>query len=95
MYGARAMALVRIGNFDEAANWGVKAAARSNAHEHILAIAALCLALAGRTDEASVYLKSIRKTLPRYHVRDFLTAFRFDHETETLFRLGAKRIDLA
>ena len=47
MLGARAMALVRLGRFEEAADWGVKAAARPNAHAHILAIAAL-LAGAGR-----------------------------------------------
>ena len=41
MLGARAMALVRLGRFEEAADWGVKAAARPNAHAHILAIAAL------------------------------------------------------
>ena len=52
MLGARAMALVRLGRFEEAADWGVKAAARPNAHAHILAIAALSLALAGRLDEA-------------------------------------------
>ena len=32
MLGARAMALVRLGRFDEAAEWAVKAAARPNAH---------------------------------------------------------------
>jgi DNA-binding SARP family transcriptional activator/tetratricopeptide (TPR) repeat protein len=95
MLGARAMALVRMGSYDEAAEWGVKASARPNAHEHIFGIAALCLALAGRTAEASTYLSAIRKTLPQYHVSDFLTAFRFDGETQALFRLGAKRIDLA
>jgi tetratricopeptide (TPR) repeat protein len=43
MLGARAMALARIGRFDEAAEWGVKAAARPNAHAHIQAIAAFSL----------------------------------------------------
>jgi DNA-binding SARP family transcriptional activator/TolB-like protein/Flp pilus assembly protein TadD len=95
MYGARAMALVRLGNFNEAAIWGVKAAAQSNAHAHILAIAALCLALSDRPNESGFYLKSIRRNLPDYHVRDFLTAFRFDHETAQLFRIAAKRIGLA
>ena len=56
MLGARAMALVRLGRFEEAADWGIKAAARPNAHAHILAIAALSLALAGRLDEARAIL---------------------------------------
>ena len=47
MLGARAMALVRLGRFEEAADWAVKAAARPNAHPHILAIAAFSLALCG------------------------------------------------
>jgi tetratricopeptide (TPR) repeat protein len=94
MLGARAMALVRLGRFDEAADWGMKAAARPNAHAHILAIAALSLALAGRLDEARAQLASIRRTLPRYRVDDFLTAMRFAPEGERLFREGAKRIGM-
>ena len=34
MLGARAMAQVRLGRFEEAADWGIKAAARPNAHVH-------------------------------------------------------------
>jgi DNA-binding SARP family transcriptional activator/TolB-like protein len=92
MLGARAMALVRLGRFEEAADWGVKAAARPNAHAHILAIAAFSLALAGRLDEAQGYLASIHKTLPRYRITDFLTAMQFAPEGEKLFREGAKRL---
>ena len=92
MLGARAMALVRLEQFDEAADCGVKAAARPNAHAHILAIAAYALALADRRDEARAHLAAIRKTLPHYRVDDFLTAMQFAPEGEKLFRLGAKRI---
>ena len=94
MLGARAMALVRIGRFAEAADWGVKAAARPNAHAHILGIAAFSLALAGRLDEARAQLAAIRKTLPRYGVDDFLTAMRFAPEGEKLFREGATRLGM-
>lgn len=92
MLGARAMALVRLGRFDEAVDWGVKAAARPNAHAHILAIATFSLALAGRLDEARAYLAAIHKTLPSYSIDDFLTAMQFDPKGEKLFRDGAKRI---
>jgi DNA-binding SARP family transcriptional activator/Flp pilus assembly protein TadD len=92
MLGARAMALVRLGRFDEAADWGVKAAARPNAHAHILAIAAFSLALADRRDEALGFLATIRQTLPRYRVDDFLTAMQFTAEGEQLFRQAAKRL---
>ncbi len=94
MLGARAMALVRSGRFEEAAEWGVKAAARPNAHAQILAIAAFSLALAGRLDEARAHLAAIHKTLPRYGIADFLTAMQFAPDGEKLFRDGAKRIGL-
>jgi tetratricopeptide (TPR) repeat protein len=94
MLGVRAMALVRLGRFEEAADWGIKAAARPNAHAHILAIAALSLALAGRLDEARSHLAGIYRTLPQYRVSDFLTAMRFAPGGEQLFRDGAKRIGM-
>ena len=95
MLGTRAMALVRLGRFEEAAEWGVKAAARPNAHPHILAIAAYSLALAGSLDQARTYSAAIHRTLPRYGVADFLGAFRFDPEGAALFRKGAKLIGMA
>ena len=90
MLGARAMALVRLGRFDEAANWGIRAAGRPNAHAHIFAIAAFALALAGRLDEARVYLEGIRATLPGYGVEDFLTAMHFRGDDAVAFRAGAR-----
>jgi Flp pilus assembly protein TadD len=92
MLGSRAMALVRLGEFDEAADWGVKAAARPNAHAHILAIAAYSLALAGRIEEARAYMASIHKALPDYRIDDFLTAMQFAPEGAALFREAARRI---
>jgi DNA-binding SARP family transcriptional activator len=94
MLGTRAMALTRLGQFDEAADWAVKAAARPNAFSHILAIAAHCLALAGRHDEARAHLESIRKTVPNYRVDDFLATFQFAPELEGLFRQAAKRLGI-
>jgi DNA-binding SARP family transcriptional activator len=92
MLGARAMALARLGRFEEAADWGVKAAARPNAHAQIRAIAAFSLALAGRLDEARGQLAAIHETLPNYGVGDFLTAMQFAPEDEALFRDAARRI---
>ena len=94
MLAVRAMALVRLGRFEEAAAWGVKAAARPNAHPHILAIAAFALALADRLDEARAYIGAVHKTLPHYRVDDSLTVMRFAPEGEKLFREGAKRIGM-
>lgn len=95
MLGTRAMALVRLGDFDAAADWGAKAAARPNAHPHVLAIGSYSLALAGRLDEARICADGIRKVLPHYSVDDFLRAFRFDEAAAELFRKGAKRLDTA
>jgi tetratricopeptide (TPR) repeat protein len=95
MLGARAMALVRLGRFEEAAEWGMRAAARPNAHVHILAIAAHCLALAGHVDEARAHAARIRRQNPRYGITQFLDTFRFDRDIQSLYRAAAKRIGLA
>ncbi len=95
MLGARAMALVRLRRFEEAADAGVKAAARPNAHLHIMAVAAVSLALSGRLDEARAHVAAIRRALPRYRVDDLVTAMRPTPEGEKLFREGAKRIGFA
>ena len=94
MLGARAMALARLGEFDEAAGWAVKAAARPNAHVHIQAIAAYTLALAGSVEQARVYAAGLRRSMPRYGIADFLAAFRFDERGEALFRDAAKRLGM-
>lgn len=94
MLGARAMAHVRLGQFEEAAEWALKAAARPNAHAIILAIAAHCLALAGRLDEARGFAAAIRKTRPDYRLDDFIGTFHFEPDAVALFRQGARRIGL-
>lgn len=95
MLSARALAHVRLGEFEEAASWALKGAARPNAHATILAIAAYCLALAGRVEEARAFMATIRKSLPAYGFDDFLGTFQFPADTAALFRQGAQRIGLA
>ncbi len=92
MLGARAMALVRLGAYDEAAEWGLRAVSRPNAHVHILAIAAHCLALAGRIDEAKAQAARIRQQNPDYGPDEFLGAFRFAPDAVERFREGAARM---
>jgi TolB-like protein len=94
MLGTRAMALVRLGQFEEAADWAVKAAARPNAHANILAIAAHCSALAGRLEEARGFAAGILKARPDYRAEDFLSTFQFPPDAAALFREGARRIGL-
>src|SRR5262249_17409000 len=95
MLGARAMALVRLGRFDEAADSGGKAAAPPNAHAPILAIAAFSLSLADPRGEALGFVAAIRQTLPRYRIDDFLAAMQLAPEGEELFRKAAKRLGMA
>jgi hypothetical protein len=92
MLATRALAHVRLGELQEAAEWAVRAAARPNAHVHILAIASQCLVLAERLEEARALVARLRSRLPTYRVDDFLRAFRFMPETERLFRRSARRI---
>jgi TolB-like protein/Flp pilus assembly protein TadD len=92
MLASRAIAHVRLGQFEEAVDWALKAAARPNAHTHVLAIATHCLAVANRLDEARAFAALIRKNQPRYCVTDYLAAFRFAPDTAELFRRSAQRI---
>jgi TolB-like protein len=94
MFGARAMAYVRLGNFAEATDWALKAVARPNAHVLIQQIAALCLALSGRIKEARTLAATIRSSVPNCRIEDFLRAFKFPSETEAVFRSAAAMIDL-
>jgi TolB-like protein/DNA-binding SARP family transcriptional activator/Tfp pilus assembly protein PilF len=92
MLGARALALMRLGRHDEAADWALKAAARPNAHVHIMSIASRCLALAGRDDEAREMNLALLRVQPGYRLEDFLSAFRCGAEAEALMREADRRI---
>ena len=95
MLGARAMALVRLGDYEEAAAFAVQAAGRPNAHVHIQAIAAFSLALAGSMKEAESYAAAVRKADASYTAADFFGAFRFDAHGIATFRKGARRLGMA
>jgi len=76
----------------EAADWAVRAAGCANAHAHIHALAAFLLPLAGRHDEAELWLATIRRSRPSYRFADFRAAYRFEPDAIALFRDGAARI---
>jgi DNA-binding SARP family transcriptional activator/TolB-like protein/Flp pilus assembly protein TadD len=94
MLGSRAMAHVRLGEFEQAGEWGAKAAARPNAHPHIVAIAAYSLALAGDLERARAHAGRLRQAVPDYDVADFFQAFKMDADGEAAFRRGAKRVGM-
>jgi Flp pilus assembly protein TadD len=94
MLASRAMSLVRLGEYDQASEWAMKAAARPNAHQHIMAIAAMSLGLAGRLDEANVYKAKIREKVPNYTLADYLAAFRHSPDAVAAFTRGAELIGI-
>lgn len=94
MMCSRALGHLRLGQYQDAAEWACKGAARPNAHVHIRAIAANCLGAAGRIDEAREAVTSLRKSAPGYRVDDFLAAFRFGADGAALFRQQAAAIGL-
>ncbi len=95
MLASRALALVRLGRFEEAAEWASKAARRPNVHPHVIGTAAYSLALAGRLDEARASAAAIRKRLPDYTIDNYLRAFRLDENGAEQFRKGAKLVGMA
>ncbi|HET8745564.1 MAG TPA: transcriptional regulator [Ramlibacter sp.] len=92
MLASRALALLRLGRCEEAADWALRSAARPNAHVHIRAIAVFCLAMAGRTEEAKALAAAIRRTQPRYGLADFGQAFKFGPELQGLLRQAASLV---
>jgi len=94
MLATRALALLRLDQADEAAQWALHAVARPNAHLLIRGIAAHCLELAGRHDEALRLARALREEQPGFGVADFLAAFRFDAEGEQLMRRAAAGLGL-
>jgi DNA-binding SARP family transcriptional activator/TolB-like protein len=92
MLGTRALALLRLGRYEEAADWAMKAAARPNAHVHIMSIAKHCLAMAGRKQQAIEMAAAIQRVQPGYRLDDFLSAFRYGADGEALMRQADRQV---
>ena len=94
MLGARAIALLRLGRLQEAAEAARMAAARPNAHAHIQAIAAFSLALAGELDEARLHAEAAHRLVPGYSLAHFRKAFRLDEDGAARFAEGARQVGM-
>ncbi|HEY0818023.1 MAG TPA: transcriptional regulator [Rhizobacter sp.] len=92
MLATRALALMRLGRHEEAADWAMKAAARPNAHVHIMGIAAHCLAMAGRKAEALEMAAAIQRVHRGYGLDDFLGGFHYGQDAEALMRKAHGRL---
>jgi DNA-binding SARP family transcriptional activator len=93
MMATRALALLRLGRYEEAAEWAARSALRPNAHVHVQATGMFCLALAGRVAEARQLAAGIRRSHPGYRVEDFLLAFRLGDDAKPLLRQALRQID--
>ena len=89
MLGSKALAHARLSQYAEAADMAIKATLRPNAHTHILAIAAQCLALADRGDEARAFWARVQQARPEYSMEDFLSSFHFPAKDAATFRSAA------
>lgn len=94
MHGARAAALLRLGRTEEAAAWGARAARQPNAHAHIQRVGAICMASAGKTDEARALSRHISARSPDNGGEHFIRAWRLSRFDESLFRSLARLCDL-
>jgi hypothetical protein len=75
MKSSRAISLASQGKYDEAASWSIRGTQEPNAHFHIYAVAAACLELAGRSDDARNNARWVLDRRPEYTVEIFRRSF--------------------
>jgi hypothetical protein len=84
-----------LGEVEEAASMGLKAARQHNVHKHILGITAISLALAGREHEAREQVSRIRLLDENYALPDFTSAFmRLSDDALVMVRKAGSQIGL-
>jgi len=94
MLGTRALSHLVLGEYEEAARYGERAARAPGAHVLIAMIAALCHGLAGHAGDAARWVRDARARRPDLGSADFLRAFPFTDPAlrrrigEMLARLG-------
>jgi TolB-like protein/DNA-binding SARP family transcriptional activator len=92
---ARAFALIRLGSYDEAAEWAIRAARKPNAHVQAHALSALILAVAGRLKDALREVDVVRRLRPTYTIDDFLSSYRVLGSEESAYKTAARRIGIS
>jgi TolB-like protein/DNA-binding winged helix-turn-helix (wHTH) protein len=91
MIGVRGFSLAMTGQFDQAADIMAISIRQPNAHYHMIAMAAVCDALAGRVNAARRNLERLQRARPGYGVGDFLRAFLFQQPAHTKLIASAFR----
>lgn len=83
MLGVRGFSLALGGRYERAADVMAQAIRQPNAHYHMVAMAAVCDALAGRDAGARRNLARLLEARPGYGKREFLRAFQFRQPAHT------------
>lgn len=83
MLGVRGFSLALTGEYGQAAETLALAIRQPNAHYHLLAMAAVCDALAGREVDARRNLGRLLEARPGYGENEFLRAFQFRQPAHT------------
>ena len=77
MLGVRSVNALMQGDFQNAAEWGQRAARSPGAHKHIAVIAALGTQLAGQRDVAAGWVDRVKQQDPQMSKAIFLRSFPF------------------
>ena len=83
MIGVRGFSLALRGQYDEAARLMALSVRQPNAHFHVIAMAAVCDALAGNDDAARSGFGRLLEARPGYGAKNFLRAFPFQQPDHT------------
>ncbi len=86
---SRAISLANQGKHEEAASWSIRGTQEPNAHFHIYAVAAACLELAGRSEDARNNARWVLDRRPDYTVEMFRRSFPHKDETSRQPMLAA------
>jgi TolB-like protein/Tfp pilus assembly protein PilF len=72
---SQALCHIRLGRFDDAATYAVRATGKPHAHAHTYTTAAVACMLTGQEEEARAHAEEIRKRNPDYTAQSFLIGF--------------------
>ena len=78
----RALGLALMGEFEKAYDWSQRATLQQNTHFHTWAIATLCAALAGRSDEMAKASRQLLNERPDYTCALFERSYPFKHSKD-------------
>jgi TolB-like protein len=91
MIGVRAFSLAMAGEYDQGAKLMAISVRQPNAHYHMVAMAAVCDAVAGHEDAARRDLRRLLQAKPGYGITEFLRAFPFQQPAQTKLIASAFR----